>query len=174
MCCVLYKFNIIFIFPFSFSSLPAMPTLARNFQLKNIYFYLFILFGCARSQLQQLGSLIFIAACRIFSCRMQNLVPQLRIEPGAPCIWSIESQPLDHQGSPQFIYQIITHYISKLAVTLSFPAFVRNSQEGSKVSRNQTLPCTPNGYTYHNNLKLTSSNGHDVSNLQSSKTRGGS
>ena len=61
---------------------------------------------------------------------------------------------------------------------LSLPAFVRNSQEGSKVSRNQTLPCTPNGYTYHNNLKLTSrvlpSNGHDVSNLWSSKTRGGS
>ena len=38
--------------------------------------------------------------------------------------------------------------------------------------------CIPNGYTYHNNLKLASrvlpSNGHDVSSLWSSKTRAGS
>ena len=35
----------------------------------------------------------------VFSCGMLDLVPWPAIEPGTPCIGSLESQPLAHQGS---------------------------------------------------------------------------
>ena len=43
-------------------------------------------------QLQHANFLV--AAC------MWDLVPRPGIEPGPPCIGSVESYPLDHQGSP--------------------------------------------------------------------------
>ena len=71
------------------------------------------LFGCTGSQLQHTGSLIFVVACRIFSGGSQELVPKYvcvslsvvsnstRGQTQALCFGSSESQPLDHQGSPQ-------------------------------------------------------------------------
>ena len=43
-------------------------------------------FGCVASLLPHAGSLIFIAACWIFSCGMWDLVSRPRIEPGPPAL----------------------------------------------------------------------------------------
>ena len=61
--------------------------------------YLEYLFGCAQSQLQHLGFLVFIVACGIFNCVMRtlsccmwDLVPGPGIDPApAPCIENTES-----------------------------------------------------------------------------------
>ena len=53
------------------------------------------------------GSSIFVASHKIFfsgdvptlSCGMWDLVPRASLNPG-PGNWSVESEPLDHQGSP--------------------------------------------------------------------------
>ena len=61
MCCVLYKLKIIFIFPFSFSSLPAMPTLARQY----LFLVIYTIWMCQ----------VLVAAAWIFDlhCSMQDL-----------------------------------------------------------------------------------------------------
>ena len=68
-----------------------------SFFLKNIYFYYF--FGCTSSQWQHRASSIFAAACRVFSCGRQDLVPWPGTEPQIPCIGSMESQPKNCKGS---------------------------------------------------------------------------
>ena len=50
--------------------------------------------------LQHMGSLIFVVACRIFSCSKWESASLIRDWTWAPCTGSMESQPLDHQGSP--------------------------------------------------------------------------
>ena len=42
---------------------------------------------------------IFGSGMQTLSCGMWDLVPWPGIEPRAPCIGSVESSPLDHQGS---------------------------------------------------------------------------
>ena len=92
------------------SSLPPQPILCFSFL--NIYIYLFV--WLCRDLVAAQG--IFVATCRIFSCGMWDLQLQhvgsqlwhvgssslTRDETWAPCIGSVESQPLDHQrSSPQ-------------------------------------------------------------------------
>ena len=44
---------------------------------------------------------IFVAACRLLSCGMRaGSSSPMRDQTRAPCIGSVESYPLDHQGSP--------------------------------------------------------------------------
>ena len=72
-----------------------------------VFLTFMFLFGCTGSQLQHTGSLIFAVACRIFqlqhanssvpACGLQFTVQGLN---SGPCIGSVESLPLDHQGSP--------------------------------------------------------------------------
>ena len=50
--------------------------------------------------LQHVGSLIFVVACRIFSCSKWKSASLIRDWTWAPCTGSMESQSLDHQGSP--------------------------------------------------------------------------
>ena len=49
-------------------------------QENNMYFL--NLFGCSKSYWRGVGSLIFVKACRIFSCGMQELVSWPEIKPG--------------------------------------------------------------------------------------------
>ena len=55
--------------------------------------YLFYLFDFARSSLWNMGSLLFIEACGIFSYGMWDVVPWPGIKPKAP---SIDYGPLSH------------------------------------------------------------------------------
>ena len=75
---------------------PPWPSALIHIQCLFIYFILFILAAGLSCGMQDL----LVAACRLLSCRMQDLVPQSGIEPGPPCTGSVESYPLDHMGSP--------------------------------------------------------------------------
>ena len=71
----------------------------------NVHFNFYLLFDCAEYYLGHRGSLIFAGTCRIqFPDQGSNL---------GPCIGSSESQPLDHQGSVIFKFQIcnLSEYI---------------------------------------------------------------
>ena len=59
-------------------------------------------------ELQHTGPSVFIVVCGIFSCGMKtlscgiwDLVSRPGIEPGPAAFGSMESQPLDRQGSPK-------------------------------------------------------------------------
>ena len=56
--------------------------------------------------------ILFLAACKIFSFSMWNVVPWPGIEDGSPCIGSMESQPLDHQGDPYFNHYFCNSFFS--------------------------------------------------------------
>ena len=47
---------------------------------------------------------IFVAAHRIFSCDMWDLVPQPGIEPAPHALGAWESQLVDHQGSSKMVF----------------------------------------------------------------------
>ena len=58
------------------------------------------------------------------SCSMWNLVPWSGIEPGAPCVGSAESWPLNHQGGPwwTFFFGLSENFfISPYILFFSFP-----------------------------------------------------
>ena len=90
--------------------------------------YLSIYFGCSRSQLWHTGSSLWhvgssTAAHRIFSCGMRTFScgmhvgssSQTRDQTQAPCTGSMESYPLDHQGSPWislFFYPLVLQLAS--------------------------------------------------------------
>ena len=64
---------------------------------------------------------------------MRGLVPRPGIEPGAPCIGSVESYPLDHQGSswgwdsnPGY-WLPLSHYTALLTKVLMLSAFLTPS-----------------------------------------------
>ena len=86
------------------------------------FFFNISSFGCSRSQLWLVGSLV--AACRIwFPDQGSNL---------APGTGSVESQPLDHQGSP--------------TVAFSFPFSVRDA--GTKWVIQTPVVCPPLGFLF--------------------------
>ena len=87
---------------------PASPALESGFftagpprkSLFFIFIYLFILAAPGLScSMQDLS----VAACRLLSCSMYagSSSPTM-YRSQAPCIGSVESYPLDHQGSPYF------------------------------------------------------------------------
>ena len=61
------------------------------------------------------------------SCSMWNLVPWSGIEPGAPCVGSAESWPLNHQGGPWWTFFFLACLrISLFLLTFYFFLFLMN------------------------------------------------
>ena len=79
--------------------------LSLGFRILFFFFKLSIyLFGCSRSWLQLVGSLIFFVGSLVAVCKSLVTIcgisfPDQGLNPG-PCIEGTESQPLDCQGSP--------------------------------------------------------------------------
>ena len=105
----------------------------EHFQAKFIKPYMYIKslfiysFGCARSQLQHMESLIFGVTYGIFSCSMQMLScgeSSCLIRDGtwAACTGSVGSQPLDQQGLHMILLsrQLDLEHGSNLASTMYF------------------------------------------------------
>ena len=71
---------------------------------KKMFIYVF---GCAGSYLRHLGSLIFIVACKIFSCSLWDLVLLPGIEPWPP---ALGAQSLSHwttrEVPPKVLFKI--------------------------------------------------------------------
>ena len=69
------------------------------------------LLGCAGSQLQHVGSSVFIAACGTLSYSTWGLLPQPRIELGPPAlgVWSLSHRTTYIQGSP-YIYKLYMYF----------------------------------------------------------------
>ena len=64
---------------------------------KNSFFVRFFFFLAAPSLRCPMGDL---------SCKLQDLIPSLGIKPRLLCIGSLDTQPLDHQGSnQQFLFK---------------------------------------------------------------------
>ena len=76
----------------------------REFQYTLFFLKFIYLFGCARSQLRHMGSLIFVVACGILvaTCEIQFPDQGLNL---APCTGSTKSQPLDHLESAPCSFQ---------------------------------------------------------------------
>ena len=71
------------------------------FFFKNLFIYLLLFFWLRRVLVVACG--IFIVACVLLSCGMRvGSSSPTRDRTWAPCIVSVESYPLDHQGSPSF------------------------------------------------------------------------
>ena len=82
----------------------------------NIYFDAFVSYLAALGQSWHVGSSVFIAACRIFSCSIQtlswgkwDLVPWPGIEPGPPelGVWSLSHWMTREVPPPLFFYKTI-------------------------------------------------------------------
>ena len=91
--------------------------------LDSLSFLKISLFGCTRSHLQHVGSLVAessVEACEplVATCEIQ--FPDQGLNPGPPChIGSLESQPLDHQGNHQLRLLL---FVSQLEVGAHMPS----------------------------------------------------
>ena len=62
------------------------------------------------------GGIVIFAACRIFSCSMQTQlwhvgsISQTRDQTQVPCVGSLVSQPVDHQGSTSHVDLTLMRY----------------------------------------------------------------
>ena len=111
--------------------------------LKNIYLFIIYLFW---------PCWVLVAACRLLSCGMHaGSSSPTRAQTWAPCTWSTESYPLDHQGSP-YKWSIVTehkfvcpmHNEAKQTKTLGFGAKRGLLQGHARRMGRSCSPLTPN------------------------------
>ena len=115
-------------------------TSIKPMSLKNIFIYLF---GRAMSQLQHVGSLVHMLKVHIFQhVRSSSPTRYLTL---APCIGSLKSQPLAHQGSskpkPFYFSFLFPRAFSKCKVV--FMSFLPQEERALVVPRNSFSSLAP-------------------------------